>query len=464
MNKPIKVTNENIAEITRSRINYNLYDVVVVAFSGGKDSVASFLHLLESGCPKEKIELWHHDIDGNGNDFMDWHCTRDYCRAFADAFNVAIYFSWKQGGFEGEMLRNNQPTAGVSFEVPSVPSCDNCQRGCKKVESCGGQSKDLNTRQLFPQVSPDLNVRWCSAYLKIDVASKAIIHQPRFLGKKVLFLTGERAEESPGRAAYAEREYHKTDARSSDAAKIIRTNKILAVLDRLAAISWDEVSLSSFRKISKKEKKAGKLSIQGFSNKDIKLLTKEIFPKVLKGEDAKISREYCLDCVVKFKKLASEQSAKAIKADKKRRQKQKDGQGLFRSVHAWRPVHKWSTQEVWAIIERWKINVHPCYVLGWGRCSCAGCIFGSPNQWSSLKVVLPETFAKILAYEKQFGKSIGRGGLDIEAVAAEGVAYAAIANNPQAIEAIRSKTWTQPIILDSWVQPAGADSELVGPC
>ena len=40
------------------------YDLIVVLISGGKDSVACYLKLIELGVPKEKIEFWHHDIDG----------------------------------------------------------------------------------------------------------------------------------------------------------------------------------------------------------------------------------------------------------------------------------------------------------------------------------------------------------------------------------------------------------------
>ena len=34
------------------------YDLIVVLISGGKDSVACYLKLLELGVPKEKIEFW----------------------------------------------------------------------------------------------------------------------------------------------------------------------------------------------------------------------------------------------------------------------------------------------------------------------------------------------------------------------------------------------------------------------
>jgi len=84
---------------------YN-YDKYIVAFSGGKDSIAVVLYLLMQGIDPSKIELWHHDVDGSENEstFMDWECTHDYCRKFAQAFGLQIYFSWKEGGFKRENL------------------------------------------------------------------------------------------------------------------------------------------------------------------------------------------------------------------------------------------------------------------------------------------------------------------------------------------------------------------------
>ena len=68
--------------------NYNIhnYDKYIVTFSGGKDSMACFLHLLEHGVSIDKIELWHQEIDGRGEHFFDWEITPDYCRKFAEAF------------------------------------------------------------------------------------------------------------------------------------------------------------------------------------------------------------------------------------------------------------------------------------------------------------------------------------------------------------------------------------------
>jgi hypothetical protein len=93
------------------------YDYYVVAFSGGKDSCSSLLHLIESGVDRSRIELFHHDVDGK-NPFFDWPVTTSYCEAVAKAFGVPIYMSWREGGFLREMLRNGTPTAPVIFEKP----------------------------------------------------------------------------------------------------------------------------------------------------------------------------------------------------------------------------------------------------------------------------------------------------------------------------------------------------------
>ncbi len=180
-----------------------VYDKYIVAFSGGKDSIACFLHLLEIGIPKSKIELWHHDIDGRGDTFMDWEVTPAYCESFAKAFEVPIFFSWKEGGFKREMLRDKSLTAPTSFENEN-----------KEVITVGGTRGTESTRLKFPQVSPDLSVRWCSSYCKIDVGATAVRNQERFYGMKVCFISGERGEESAARAKYNILEPDRADLRN----------------------------------------------------------------------------------------------------------------------------------------------------------------------------------------------------------------------------------------------------------
>ena len=173
------------------------YRRIVVAFSGGKDSLAALLYLLSLGVPAHAIELHHHDVDGNGPTFMDWPCTPAYVRAIAAHLGVAIYFSWREGGFARELDRAAAPTAPIRFETP-----DGMGRA--------GGNGPIGTRGLFPQTSADLRVRWCSPSLKIDVLAAAIRNQARFLDGSTLVVTGERAEESPVRSHYATFERHRT--------------------------------------------------------------------------------------------------------------------------------------------------------------------------------------------------------------------------------------------------------------
>ena len=100
-----------------AKFNPKEYDEYLVCFSGGKDSIACVLHLLDIGLPKEKIMLVHHLVDGReGSTLMDWPCTDSYCERFAEAFGLPIRFSWREGGFEKEMNRDKQKTGNVLFE------------------------------------------------------------------------------------------------------------------------------------------------------------------------------------------------------------------------------------------------------------------------------------------------------------------------------------------------------------
>jgi antirestriction protein ArdC/3'-phosphoadenosine 5'-phosphosulfate sulfotransferase (PAPS reductase)/FAD synthetase len=107
----------------------------------------------------------------------------------------------RKGGSRQEMLRENAPTARIHYETPTG------------TRIAGGNGP-TNTRLRFPQVSADLSVRWCSAYLKIMVSDALIRGNDRFLGRRTLVVTGERAEESPARARYASFEPHRTDTRT----------------------------------------------------------------------------------------------------------------------------------------------------------------------------------------------------------------------------------------------------------
>jgi 3'-phosphoadenosine 5'-phosphosulfate sulfotransferase (PAPS reductase)/FAD synthetase len=323
-----------------SSIDIHSYDHYIVSFSGGKDSTACFLWLLGQGVPLNKIELWHQNIDGDGQQFFDWEVTPDYCRKFAEAFGVKIFFQWKKGGFKRELLRNNSLTSPTCFETIEGD-----------IKEAGGTRGKLSTRLKFPQQSPDLKVRWCSSYLKIDVCSISIRNQERFNNKRTLVLSGERGEESPQRARYNIFEPDKSDARNS-------------------------------------------------KNK--------------------------------------------------------------RHVDRLRPIRDWKEAEVWAIIEKYRIRVHPCYYMGWGRCSCKFCIFGNSNQFASVAYVSPEQFENIVQLETDFDCTINRK-CGLKVLIKSGTIYTAITD--ELIKIAVSHTYTLPIILpnnENWQIPAGAFGENCG--
>ena len=171
------------------------YDHIIVSFSGGKDSVACVLKLLELGVPSSRIELWHQAVDGRPHQasrLWDWPCTEGYCEAFARAFGMRLLYQWKERGFIGELLRLNEPTAPTTFQLPNGREVTTTSEG-----------KD-GTRLTFPAMGASLITRWCSAYLKIDVAKKVFTNDPRFERKRSLIITGERRQESGNRAKYAE--------------------------------------------------------------------------------------------------------------------------------------------------------------------------------------------------------------------------------------------------------------------
>lgn len=255
---------------------------VLIAFSGGKDSVAMVLHAIHDlKIPKEQIELWHHEVDGMGEQLFDWRCTPSYCRAFAKALGLTILFSYSDGGILREMYRENDLPASTFFQKE--------ENGKFFEVKPRGWDSDKNTRLKFPAVQADLTKRWCSAVAKIDVMGKAIRNWDRFDSGKFCIMTGERRKESKNRAKYHEIEMSK----------------------------W--------------------------ANPNRKLIN-------------------------------------------------------------WRPIIDWTEEQVWAIFEKYKIQPHPCYELGWNRCSCQLCIFSSTNTWASINELNPEKVARIAEIEKDMGE------------------------------------------------------------
>ncbi|PWK05069.1 phosphoadenosine phosphosulfate reductase family protein, partial [Tumebacillus permanentifrigoris] len=179
------------------------YHVIIVQISGGKDSVACVLHLLEQGIQPENILLWHQEVDGRDRQFMDWPCTRRYLELFAQKFGLRLEFQWRKGGFLTELMKKDAVSAPVCFELNS-----------EVVTLPAGQGAKVATRRRWPALAASLQTRWCSSSLKIDVATRALNNHPDFTksGLNILVVTGERREESSARAKYEEALPHKSNS------------------------------------------------------------------------------------------------------------------------------------------------------------------------------------------------------------------------------------------------------------
>ena len=321
--------------------NLHDYDKYIVSYSGGKDSTACLLFLIDNGVPREKIELWHQDIDGRGRTLFDWEVTPDYCRKIGEAFAIPVYFQWKEGGFEREMLRENSLTAPICFELPDHTVCQT-----------GGEKGKPSTRRKFPQPSPDLRTRWCSAALKIDVCATALRHQQRFQGIRTLVLSGERGEESKQRASYAILEPDKADLRN--------------------------------------------------------------------------------------------------------------GRNL-RHIDRYRPIRDWKEQQVWDLLEKYRVRPHPCYFMGFGRCSCKFCIFGNCDQFASAACVSHQQADRLVEFEKSFGYTMKRD-TDLSTLINKGKPYDGITQYLK--ELATSYEYTASVIVpenETWNLPSGAFRKCGGP-
>lgn len=314
------------------------YDLIIVGISGGKDSLAALLDTLAkcdaAGVPRERIEGWHHRVDGGPDDprRFDWPVTDAYCAALCAALGITYRRQWREGGIAREMYRENERRAPARFELSDGT-----------VGRAGGEAGPLGTRRKYPAISADLSTRWCSPAAKIDVCRSAICNDPRLAAAKVLLVTGERREESDARAAYA-------------------------------------------RVIAEK------------------------------------------------------------------------GTSAARRVDHWRIVLDWTEVEVWAAIRAARIRPHPVYYLGFGRVSCATCIFNDARNWAVLRRILPGQFGWHRDTEAAFGHTV-RIGLTVVGQADAGEPEVGDLD-PEAVRLATGEEYPAALIrvpeAEPWLLPSGA--------
>lgn len=374
------------------------YDLIVVLISGGKDSVACYLKLIELGVPKEKIEFWHHDIDGgHPTRRMDWKCTQNYVKALADAEGVKLRVSYRVNGFFGELYRigASEPIEWIDPDTGEIRQCKLSSNylKCRELKEQATEEmeellKQYGYRMKFPAKTGDLSRRWCSAYLKICVADTVVSNLDRL---------GE-LEELGGKR-------HKFPAKGgTHSGRWCSGNLKAAVQDSVTA-NLEE---------TKHDKKI--LIVSGER----------------RGESAGRS---------KYNEMEIHRTNATAKA--------------HRVVHQWRCCIDYSEKDVWELLKRHHINPHPCYRIGWNRCSCMMCIFSTPRLFAGVKELFTDAYASLRHDEEVLGFTLdNKKNLD-EFI---GDTPSCVCwNDKKAIHSILTGEFgTEDIYTENWNYPVGA--------
>ncbi len=384
------------------------YDLIAILLSGGKDSIACYYKLLELGVPKEKMEFWHHDIDGGHPDRrMDWRCTQSYVKAFSEAENIPLRLSWRVNGFFGELYRigASEPVEWMEPDTGEIKQCRLSQNylKCKKLKEQSADEmeellKQYGYRMKFPAKTGDLSRRWCSAYLKIMVAD-SVMSNLSSLGK--LEEIGGKRGKFPAKG-------------SAHQGRWCSGNLKAAVKDSVTS-NLDK------------------------TKSDVKVL-------VVSGERRGES---------KGRSKYNEMEIHRTNAEKK----------AHRIVHQWRPVIDYSERDVWEVLKRHNVNPHPCYRAGWSRCSCAACIFSTPPLFAGFKDLYPEEFEQLKQDEKILGFTMDNK-CDLETFIS-GAQSCVYWGDKAAIHSLVTGEFTvdDVYVKGAWLYPAGAfHGAEGGPC
>lgn len=358
------------------------YDHIIVLFSGGKDSAAAYFRLLELGVPKERIELWHHSIDGGHPERkMDWPVTVNYVRAFAKAEGVRLRVSGRINGFWGEVYR-----VGASYPIEYEDddgSVKTCPLTVKQAESerlreqilsaldpeLQEQLRELGLRMKFPAKSGDLSRRWCSAYLKIDVA-KSVICNLESLGNVRRF---------PAKGGIASGRYCSPQLKREVGDSVLRNLTTLKAAGGRG--KFPAKSGSHQRRWCSGSLKA---SVQSAVTADLESIRQDTKILVVSGERRGESTGRA-----KYNEMEVHRTNATARA--------------HRLVHQWRAVIDYSERDVWEVLRRHHVVPHPCYACGWNRCSCMMCIFGLPRHWAGIRELFPEEYEKVRQDEIRLG-------------------------------------------------------------
>lgn len=425
------------------------YDLVAILLSGGKDSIACYFKMLELGVPKEKMEFWHHDIDGgHPSRRMDWKCTQDYVKALAEAEKVSLRLSWRVNGFFGELYRigASEPIEWMEPDTGEIRQCRLSPKylKCQEIKEQATADMEKQLRQngyrfKFPAKSGDLSRRWCSAYLKIAVADSVLSNLSRLEELETL---GGKCHKFPAKGGILNGRWCSAELKREVADSIIRN------LDEMEEVGGKRQKFPAKggthqgRWCSGNLKAAVQDSVTSNldkTNNDVKIL---VVSGERRGESAGRS---------KYNEMEIHRTNATAKA--------------HRLVHQWRPVIDYSEKDVWEVLKRHKVNPHPCYRAGWNRCSCAMCIFSTPPLFAGIKELMPEEYETLKQDEQILGFTIdNKMDLDTFVGKAKSCVYH---GDEEAIHSLITGDFgvEDIYIKDKWMYPAGAfHGAEGGPC
>lgn len=75
-------------------------------------------------------------------------------------------------------------------------------------------------------------------------------------------------------------------------------------------------------------------------------------------------------------------------------------------IHEWFPIFDFKLADIWLVIKAAGQEPHPIYSQGFSRLSCVFCVFGRINEHQKAAKMRPELYQKMVALEKELGRSI----------------------------------------------------------
>lgn len=512
------------------------YNQIIVLFSGGKDSSAAYFTLLELGVPKEKISLWHHDLDGgHPSRIMDWPVTRAYVRSFAEAEKVKLQVSQRVNGFFGEVYRIGSPYPIEYEQDGEMVTCnltpkqsygdalrteimmqlgeenipeDAAARSrlwCSKYEELlldEMLSYDLENLGRFeyvgkfPAKGSIANGRWCSSICKKEVSDTVIldIHSlkeqathlrlpQKTTANKGRYCTG-RCKNDVGDAVLRHR-FPKDRGKAPKAP--MPENQISQNLRTLREDGGflrfplkTTIPGGRYCSSTTKEKVCAHLLRNNLQD-----LKQDGYHLRLPAKSTLQNGRYCTStnkekvCTAAMRSSPETKTGVKILVISGERRGESTNRSKYneielsscnatargnRLVHHWRICIDYSEADVWEVIKRHRVVVHPCYYLGWNRCSCAMCIFSKREQWAGIRELFPHLYEEVCRDEVRLGFTLNvYQTLDEYVGDAESCVYH---GDEKAMRQMLSGEFTpEEIYTDNWTYPAGAfHGSEGGPC